>query len=278
MRDGPILLQRGVIPAPDSAAWLSPPVGGRGQLARDSEMDGSYLLNTDSQNIVQCAAAQRAVTHRRCTKNDTNRRTAICSFHRTVYGTNCQLACYRFGAQLLPSQPPDPPPGHRRGRGGQSDARKPAAFSSAMLIAAASRLNAWSAQIAAPTVRAHPATSRQGCTKNIPKLTACDIWLGAMKPSRSIRLERLGSSDTQGGSFAALILGAPGHGRALRPRRALPGTSGSRRAALPQTGRPSGRGALPTPPFRAAGPSGPVGTAPRLTLCRRAPAPSIRPC
>ena len=52
-------------------------------------------------------------------------------------------------------------------------------------------------RIAAPTVRAHPATSRQGCTKNIPKLTACDIWLGAMKPSRSIRLERLGSSDTQ---------------------------------------------------------------------------------
>jgi len=92
LRDGPILLQRGVIPAPDSAAWLSPPVGGRGQLARDSEMDGSYLLNTNSQNIVQCVAAQRAVTHRRCTENDTNRRTAICSFHRTVYGTNCQLA------------------------------------------------------------------------------------------------------------------------------------------------------------------------------------------
>ena len=47
-------------------------------------MDGSYLLNTNTQNIVQCAAAQRAVTHRRCTKNDTNRRTAICSFYRTV--------------------------------------------------------------------------------------------------------------------------------------------------------------------------------------------------
>src|SRR5258708_1472391 len=36
LRDGPILLQRGVIPARDSAGWLSPPVGGRGQLARDS--------------------------------------------------------------------------------------------------------------------------------------------------------------------------------------------------------------------------------------------------
>jgi hypothetical protein len=33
--------------------------------------------------------------------------------------------------------------------------------------------------IAAPTVRATPVTFRQErCTKNIPRLTACDIWLG----------------------------------------------------------------------------------------------------
>src|SRR5580700_6616076 len=33
--------------------------------------------------------------------------------------------------------------------------------------------------IAAPTVREIPATCRQErCTKNIPRLTACDIWLG----------------------------------------------------------------------------------------------------
>ena len=152
MRDGPILLQRGVIPAPDSAAWLSPPVGGRGQLACDSEMDGSYLLNTNSQNIVQCAAAQRAVTHRRCTKNDTNRRTAICSFYRTVIRHelptrvfNVKGGCTGLELNFCRHNRPDPPSGHRRGRGGQSDARKPAAFSSAMLIAAASRLNAWSA-------------------------------------------------------------------------------------------------------------------------------------
>jgi hypothetical protein len=92
LRDDPILLQRAVIPAPDSAGRLSPPVAGRGQLARDSEMHLSYLLNTNSQNIVQCAAAYRAVTTADVQKM-TQAEDRNAQFHRTVYGMNCQLAC-----------------------------------------------------------------------------------------------------------------------------------------------------------------------------------------
>jgi hypothetical protein len=115
LRDGPILLQRSVIPAPDSAGRLSPPVGGRGQLARDSGMLGSYLLNTNSQNIVQCAAAQRAVSTADVLKmtqaedgnlpfppNCNTARTANSRVQRKggvpVWSSPC--------VQLLPSQPP----------------------------------------------------------------------------------------------------------------------------------------------------------------------------
>ena len=151
LRDGPILLQRGVIPAPDSAAWLSPPVGGRGQLARDSEMDGSYLLNTNSQNIVQCAAAQRAVTTadvQKMTQTEERQsavftelctaRTANSRVQRegecTVWSSTSAVttALILLWASAWPRRP-------IRLLG------KPAAFSSARLIAAASRLSAWSA-------------------------------------------------------------------------------------------------------------------------------------
>jgi hypothetical protein len=91
-----ILLQRGVIPAPDSAGRLSPPVGGHGQLACDSGMHGSYLLNTKRQNIVQCAAAQRAVSTADVLKM-TQAEDGDLQFHPTVYGTNCQLACFNAG-------------------------------------------------------------------------------------------------------------------------------------------------------------------------------------
>jgi hypothetical protein len=62
LRDGSILLRHGVIPAADSAGRLSSPVGGRGQLTRDSGTDCSYPLNINSQNIVRPAAARRGVT------------------------------------------------------------------------------------------------------------------------------------------------------------------------------------------------------------------------
>src|SRR5260370_18228930 len=88
LRDGPILLQRSVIPAPHSAGRLSPPVGGRGQLARDSGMHGSYLLNTNSQTSFSVLPLiVLSPPHHTCTKNDTSRRRQSAIFSRTAYGT-----------------------------------------------------------------------------------------------------------------------------------------------------------------------------------------------
>ena len=55
-------------------------------------MDGSYRLNINSQNIVQSAARERAVSTAVVQKM-TQQKAAIRVFRRTVYGTNCQLAC-----------------------------------------------------------------------------------------------------------------------------------------------------------------------------------------
>jgi hypothetical protein len=72
LRDGPILLQRNVIPAPDSVGRSAPPVGGRGQLARDSGVHCSYLLNTNSQNIVQCAVTTTTDVQKMTQAEDSN--------------------------------------------------------------------------------------------------------------------------------------------------------------------------------------------------------------
>jgi septal ring-binding cell division protein DamX len=63
-------------------------------------MDGSYRLNINSQNIVQSAARERAVSTAVVQKM-TQQKAAIRVFRRTVYGTNCQLACSTTTALIL---------------------------------------------------------------------------------------------------------------------------------------------------------------------------------
>jgi hypothetical protein len=75
-------------------------------------MDGSYLLNTNSQNIVQCAAAQRAVTTadvQKMTQTE-ERQSAVFTELYTARTANSRVQ-RKAGVAESPSLPPLMPSG-----------------------------------------------------------------------------------------------------------------------------------------------------------------------